>query len=506
MHHLTADMAQLFSGLSTAHGKYRVEGTAPNGKRKGSAITLTAPVTVELWGLHLAGVEGLGIVPIKANNGCRFGAIDIDDYALNLQELNIKIQLRRFPLVLCKTKSGGAHLYAFFKEDVPATEVIDKLRAMAGALGHGRAEIFPKQAKLLAQRGDVGSWINMPYFGADKTDRFALGPDHKRLTLEAFLEYAKTKQVSAAEFAAVPVEPESLLPDGPPCLQRLTSEGFPEGTRNSGLFNIGIYAKKAFPDAWKVKIEEYNVSFMKPPLTSQEVLGVIRALDKHDYNYTCKTAPLEAVCNADACRRCKFGVGRGDFGMPRFGSLTKLTTNPPIWFLDIEGGHRLELTTEQLQSPVAFQRMCMEVLHTVPGIPKRAEWTDILAELFENVNVVEAPKQGTARGHLLALFEEFATSRVRARTKEEILLGKPFTSGDFTYFRMKDFIKFLERQRFSLLDLNAIVATLREEHGLKEHRFNIKGTLIAVVCVPVVRSVVLDSSDLPQLPDQVEPV
>lgn len=32
------------------------------------------------------------------------------------------------------------------------------------------------------------------------------------------------------------------IKDGPPCLQALMRQGFPEGTRNNGLFNIGVYS------------------------------------------------------------------------------------------------------------------------------------------------------------------------------------------------------------------------------------------------------------------------
>lgn len=508
MHPLTHDMMALFHGLGTAHGQYRVDAAnkTPKGKKKGVAVTINEPVTVELWGRHLSGIHGLGIVPIMANNCCRFGAIDVDDYDINIEELNTKIQLRRFPLVLCRTKSGGAHLYIFFSEDVDAAAVIEKLRLMSAALGHGKAEIFPKQTKLLIDRGDVGSWINMPYFGADKSDRYALDARSQRLTTDEFVKFAQSRMLTADQLSHSVIELDEILAGGPPCLQRLAVDGFPEGTRNSGLFNLAIYARKAHPDNWKIKLEEYNTRFMQPPLTASETLGVIKAVDKHNYNYTCKTQPIESVCNADKCRRCKFGVGKGDFGMPKFGSLTKLLTEPPIWFIDIEGGHRLAMTTEELQSPVCFQRKCMETLNVVPGIPKRDEWGDILAELFENVNIVEVPKQATPRGHLLALFEEFITSRVQARNREEILLGKPLTQEGTTYFRMRDLVRFLDRQRFSLFDMSEIVRILKDEFDVKEHRFNIHGTIVPCMKMQSMNGATVELADLPGLPKETDPV
>lgn len=507
MHPNTHDMMRLFNGLQSAYGVYKVsQQLTPAGKVKGTAKTVNGPVTVELWAAHLSGQQALGIVPVNEKGTCRFGAIDVDVYPLNVKELNVKIQLRKLPLVLCRTKSGGAHLYLFLSEDTNAEFVIKRLKEMAAALGYGKSEVFPKQSQLLVERGDVGSWINMPYLGSDKTTRYALDDCGVQLSLDQFVAYATSKLLSAGALAGLSLSEEEPLVDGPPCLQHLCKEGFPEGTRNSGLFNLGIYARKATPDSWKAKLEDLNNRFMSPPLSATEVLGVIKSLEKHDYNYTCKTQPIEAHCNADKCRRCKFGVGKGDFGMPKFGSLTKLETKPPIWFIDIEGGHRLELSTEELQSPVRFQAKCMEVLNVVSGIPKREDWCDILQTLFENVNVVEVPQHATPRGHLLALFEEFICSRVQARTKEELILGKPLTTEGFTYFRMKDLIRFLDRQRFTLFGLSEIISILRDEHNIRDHRFRIAGKVIACMKVTAATTADIEAKDLPGLPEDQDAV
>ena len=37
----------------------------------------------------------------------------------------------------------------------------------------------------------------------------------------------------------------------PPCLRILESKGYPEGTRNNGLFNVGVFYRKAFPNDWE---------------------------------------------------------------------------------------------------------------------------------------------------------------------------------------------------------------------------------------------------------------
>ena len=68
--------------------------------------------------------------------------------------------------------------------------------------------------------------------------------------------------------------------DGPPCLQVLLKQGFPEGTRNNGLFNVGVYLKKSNPEKWEEEIEDYNRKYVIPPLPAGEVLSLISTLKK----------------------------------------------------------------------------------------------------------------------------------------------------------------------------------------------------------------------------------
>ena len=53
-----------------------------------------------------------------------------------------------FPLVTFRSKSGGAHLFLFAKEFIPASLMQSKLKAMADALGYAGSEIFPKQTEI----------------------------------------------------------------------------------------------------------------------------------------------------------------------------------------------------------------------------------------------------------------------------------------------------------------------------------------------------------------------
>jgi hypothetical protein len=129
------------------------------------------------------------------------------------------------------------------------------LKACAALLGEAGREIFPKQSEILVDRGDTGNFLNLPYFAGDEGTRYAIKADGAAASLEEFFElYEANVQVAPLDFPEAPKEGETPIKDGPPCLQALCNQGFPEGTRNNGLFAIGVYLKKAFPVCWEDKL------------------------------------------------------------------------------------------------------------------------------------------------------------------------------------------------------------------------------------------------------------
>ena len=65
------------------------------------------------------GTENLGIIPINDNSECRWGCIDIDSYAgFDHKKLINKIKNLNLPLIVCRSKSGGAHVFLFTSDYV----------------------------------------------------------------------------------------------------------------------------------------------------------------------------------------------------------------------------------------------------------------------------------------------------------------------------------------------------------------------------------------------------
>lgn len=483
MHPATPVMMTLFAGYTEAFGLFIVNNErSAQGKINGKATTVRGSLTVDHWDNHLNGVAGIGIIPINADNQCSFGVIDVDKYDINIKDVAIKVDKLGLPLTAIRSKSGGVHLYVFLTEPVPAKIVQDKLREFSAALGLGICEIFPKQTKVLYEKGDIGQWINMPYFDETKTTRYALGPDQKALLLKDFIKFAEARRITPKAFIDLKIANAEELIDGPPCLQLLALQGFPPGTRNNGLLNLAVYLRKLTPDNWKAELDKYNKLYMIPALPSAEVLAVIKSMEKKEYNYTCKQDPICAHCNVQLCRTRKYGIG-GGLGMPSMGSLTKLMTDPPIWFLEVDHGGRLELSTDDLQSPFKFQKRCMDALNMMPVVMKREDWQDIVRRLLDEVQVINMPEDVSMRGQLIELIEVFCTGRAQANREEEILLGKPYLFDGHHLFRLTDLQSFLERHNFTVIGRNKMISVMRDL-GAKHQFLNIKGKGVNVWSLP----------------------
>ena len=481
----------IFDGLKEAFGTYRVEKTQENGKNTGKAAILREPRTIGHWEGHLSGKgSAIGIIPINENNNVKWGCIDVDQYPLDHKFLIEKIRKMEMPLVVCRSKSGGAHCFLFTNEWVPAKEMQDTLRNLSSALGYGESEIFPKQIKLHLDRGDVGNFLNLPYYDAEDGLRYAIKDDGSAATLDEFFglydAYKQTlEQLQSLQITKVP---DSCIKDGPPCLQILCSEKISEGGRNNGLFNVGVYLRKAHPDSWETEILNYNMQYLDPPLPLNEVNIVAKQLTKKDYIYKCNDAPINAHCNKQLCRTRKFGVGSAVQGAS-IGNLRKYNSAPPVWFMDVNG-EPLELDTEALLNQGAFQKGCMEQLNFMPRSVSKIQWEARIGTLMSDMRdnesaIMEVAQDASTSGQFYDYLEEFCRHLQQAQDKEEILLRRPWTDEEkqVTYFRLRDFESFLRKNKFFEYKSHKIAQRLRDINGFSLV-LKIKGRPVRVWAIP----------------------
>ena len=477
MHH--SKLFQIFPGLHRAYGHFFItERKGP--KLDGYGKTIREKYDENLWVQHLSGKIGLGVIPINEDNKCKWGCLDVDDYSVNIEK--ISKQFVKKNLIVCRSKSGGAHIVVFTKKFVSAKSMIDKLKGIAKAFGFVKYDLRPQQTQLLNE-DDVGSWLNMPYFNGDETDRYALY-DGKALSLDHFLQWVEKFAVNSLDeikldFIKKENKSNEILPGGPPCLQDLLSQGaLGEGGRNNGLFNIGVYLRKRFPEDWQEKLEEYNDEYIDPPLKPREFTTVLNSLDKKSYNYKCKDSPINSVCNKTKCLTCEYGIS-DDGTMPVLNSITKILTNPPQYFLTLNERKIGPLASKQISNFMDFKQVVFENLDML--LPKINDklWTESVNDLMSRVITVEAPKDSSNEGRLLDLLERFCTGSTSSTEVEDILRGKAIVNTSHTEFRINDLMEFLDRHRFKEFKLNEITAYLKNlgaEHSGKK----IKGKFMNV--------------------------
>ena len=57
----------------------------------------------------------------------------------------------------------------------------------------------------------------------------------------------------------------------PPCLKIMEGKGYPQGTRNNGIFNVGVFYRKAFPNEWEDLLQKFITKYM-PEMKPEEVI------------------------------------------------------------------------------------------------------------------------------------------------------------------------------------------------------------------------------------------
>jgi len=458
-----------FEGSRAAYGTTVVGRVGRNGKTESNSRVVHGQLDEEKIQAHINGELGVGSIPINSENVCKFGALDIDTYDLDLQALNRKVQAMKMPLILCRSKSGGAHLFLFLKDWEPAALIREYLTEMSIALGYSGCEIFPKQDKILAERGDVGNFINMPYYGGDITTRYAMDKDGEAVDFDKFFKMVNAKRVSAAELNEMKFGGQrKYFTDGPYCLEVMASQGKIQDNRNITMFAVGVYCRLKWADDWKKHHEEFNRILCEPALEATEIVNIQRSLEKKPtYFYQCDVCPLKDFCDKNVCKTRPFGVGNQAPDMPNVGGLTILMSEPRLYFMDVDG-QRMQLTTEQLQNQNLWQRQCMEQLSMMPPNLKSQKWQQMVNELMTKSVKLEVPEEMTIKGQFKELLKVYCTSRIKAMAPEEMDMGKPWTEDGQTRFTIAGVMQFLKNRGFSEYTRAEVQERLKELNGGQE--------------------------------------
>jgi len=452
---LAEKLLAAYEGSDAAYGKTTVGRIGRKGKAEAKSFVHRGKLTQQIVQDHIDGKQGVGAIPINAENNCKFGALDIDVYDLDHGRLQKKIQELKLPLFHCRTKSGGAHLYLFLDRWYPASLIREYLTEMSIALGYSGCEIFPKQDSILVERGDLGNFINMPYFNAEQTTRYCFGRDGNAMELEEFLEAVENGRVSQVTLDALDLSgSKEHFVDGPPCLRQLVSSGVVEGSRNNTLFMMGWYAKNKYDDTWEGVMEEYNRTFMSPALESKEVLTILSQVAKKDYGPTCGIEPFRSVCDKELCRAKPFGIGGGGESTASVTGLTVIMSQPPYYFMAVNG-KRVELTLDELHNQGLWQKACLAQVNFRPSTMKDRDWTNLINGLLKQATFIEVPKELTLEGRFEDLLKSYCNGSAQAYDPAELETGKPFHDSGKVKFKMDGLVAFLKLRQHPWSDNRA---------------------------------------------------
>lgn len=477
----------LFPGNIRSFGQF-----VPSSKKMFSEKKKVEKVNYES---HIAGKMGLGLVPILDNNKCWWGAIDIDNHGgekLSLDLIVDAVYKQGLPLVVCRSKSGGAHCYLFCDNPLPASLIRNVLMKWASMIGHKSAEVFPKQSKL--HKTALGNWINLPYFGGDKTDRYIL-EKNKETSLDFFLTEAESRRVSVEVLEGLLIAEHE---QAPPCIQEMLKGGVGTGYRNEAIYNLTVYLKKAFPETFRDYVFSFNATIFDKPLAFEEVRKTVQSASRREYKFKCLEEPCRSNCNAEVCLEREYGITGSEVDdlkngdMPIFEDPIIYDTDPPIWEVKVNGTP-IQVNTSTLYEYGSITKVVMEKLLIVMPAMKNRDWLNILAGMMADVKRVEAPDDASTTGIIRARLKEFiskADLENNGKDKEErerVIRGLPVVQsmgingidGRSVLFRGMDFVQYLKRTKSEELKGSALWMALKAV-GVDHHRLRVGKRIINV--------------------------
>ena len=462
---------EIFTGLKRAHGCTYINTIPKEGvKLKTKSFVKREQVTSDHYKNHLHGVEpSLGIIPINEEDMCKWGCIDIDSYAgFDHQKLIRKIKTLKLPLVVCRSKSGGAHVFLFSEDFVEAKTMRDKLNQIRAVLGFGSAEVFPKQIELKSEE-DTGNFLNLPYFNHEVSTRYAFKDDGSAATIGEF--YGIYNNVKQLDVNSIKVQrPDSEFSDGPPCIETLAAEKISEGGRNAALFHFGVYAKKKWPNNWKEKISWFHENYIVGDLDQREIDIIKNQHEKKDWGWKCNDVPMCNVCDKQLCKTRQFGIGNSVM-FPELSDLQEIQLEEPYYYLNIDG-KRLKLpSAKYLRQQPLFEEACIAGIGIFPPTMKIKDWKILVNQLLSTREIIPPPKGTSKKDQLQNHLEEFCTNRTSTTVeKDDIKKGAVFTDEGKHYFLFDSFFYgFLQRRRWDV-KFQETSQMLREHCGCTTER------------------------------------
>ncbi len=435
------------------------------------AYYVDAEPTLEVYEKHLQGDKALGICNIDTNNQVLFGCIDIDSYKNATKLLGViqAIYSYSIPLIPCRSKSGGLHLFLFLQKPENAADVKAALEKLCKLLflvpqftedGVSKVEVFPDKANVNTKKGHS---ITLPYFNAcNSSDNtivtYGIKSNNSVMDLEEFLETVPKKfttLVRLEEFL------QTLpLSDAPICLQSLLiSNTLKDGSgRNNFIYSVAVYMRKKYgDDEFPKYVREINEE-LPEPLDAKDVENTIKSASNKEGFYKCKSLPCSSACDKKICATRDFGLGmnKGHFTGIDFGSLIRIKSADPyyIWELRTQETEPFSKIIfkdeEELLNQRVFIKRCVRYLNQAPFLVKENEWLITVNTALSNIKEEEVTDilDTTEGAKVKRYFLRYLTQSLCASHAPYLIkLGNVYQDGEKYYFLPEHFQSFLDAKR-----------------------------------------------------------
>jgi hypothetical protein len=461
---------------------YNRHNPPPEGRETGDFM----PVTQELYQNHLNGGDGLAIAPLTDaagdRNVCFYAAIDIDVYGISFTWLVRRLYDAGFKFAAFTSKSGGLHIYFFFKEPESADKVIAALEKIVGVFGlkllytsdkdKGKVEIFPKQATYVPGSTKVNC-LFLPFYNIANP----AGCRSKMLTQDGkLLHITRAIPVINGMFTSVKEINGTIknLPygDAPYCVQMvlLTGALAENDGRNNFLFSAAIYLKKKLGAKFsRDKLDRMN-DCLESPLEDAGVNSVYKSVTEKNYdNYMCKHPPCSDYCDRQLCKEREYGVGR-DKGNVSTGAdcwgelyLYKAAEQYFEWSVRVDpDGPFIPLKVDSvsdLRNQAKMQELCWTHAHWAPMRVKENLWVatvnEAMAGIEDRTVVVSRASDTSELSDLRRHFINYlAFQQIQSNAPSMVPLGRVYRQDEAFYFAVSGLKAYLSTQKYNTGKIN----------------------------------------------------
>ena len=499
----------IFSGLSFAHGSFKKSSSKLPGKAEGISLVKREEVTSVMWENHLNGIgPSLGIMPVTEESLCRWGCIDVDDFNLDYEDILKDIRRLNLPLVMCRSKSGCAHIFLFITKLIPAEEVQFVMRKFAAELGIADKmdRIYPMQTEF--SPGGTGSWLNMPYFNHEEGTRYAYKDDFEAATIGEFFEmYEQYAQENLDKYLTVEQKTEEktikdkkikkppLLPCMENCLKKNKGK-IPTGMRNEFAFQAAWFFNRAHGEISKFEgeiktpealLRDFNANKISPSLEEKEITAISNSLAKNEYKPKCKVPCIRKYCDVGKCRKNLFGV---DPEQARdllqvediLGAIHEYGSVPPIFHMYIKvkaGENKLKVVRVVFKgSELKDKRIFMTKLHDYGHFPPKAleqmkspDFSDFIDSKLAIRSYEKATEEANVDYDFTVLIKDFLEKTTVSLNKADLIEGACYydEKKKLMHFKLDKLQSYLTACR---QPMNATELTYKITHILKGKKNN----------------------------------